>query len=103
MDKLNVINHMNELRNILSYATNIGFFFGAGTSCAFGLPSIGQLTEKVKSSFTSEQLTWFTNVESSIKDLSGKDRITVEDVLNYLLSVPGRIVTFSSKSGFLGP
>jgi uncharacterized protein len=33
MDKVNVIQHMNEIRNILSYATNIGFFFGAGTSC----------------------------------------------------------------------
>ena len=40
MDKVNVIQHMNEIRNILSYATNIGFFFGAGTSCAFGLPNI---------------------------------------------------------------
>ena len=30
MDKVNVIQHMNEIRNILSYATNIGFFFGAG-------------------------------------------------------------------------
>lgn len=29
MDKINVIHHMNEFRNILSYATNIGFFFGA--------------------------------------------------------------------------
>ena len=35
MEKVNVIHHMNEFRNILSYATNIGFFFGAGTSCAF--------------------------------------------------------------------
>ena len=42
MEKINVIHHMNELRNILSYATNIGFFFGAGTSCAFGLPNIIQ-------------------------------------------------------------
>ena len=40
MEKINVIHHMNEFRNILSYATNIGFFFGAGTSCAFGLPTI---------------------------------------------------------------
>lgn len=44
MDKVNVIQHMNEIRNILSYATNIGFFFGAGTSCAFGLPNIMTLT-----------------------------------------------------------
>lgn len=48
MDKINVIHHMNEFRNILSYATNIGFFFGAGTSCAFGLPTIWKLTEQTK-------------------------------------------------------
>lgn len=30
MDKVNVIQHMNEIRNILSYATNIGFFLGQG-------------------------------------------------------------------------
>ena len=35
MDAMNVIHHMTEFRNILSYATNIGFFFGAGTSSAF--------------------------------------------------------------------
>ncbi len=87
MDKLNVIMHMNELRNILSYATNIGFFFGAGTSCAFGLPSIGPLTDRVKSSLSPDQLTWFDNVESSIKDLSAKVRITVEDVLNHLREI----------------
>ncbi len=27
MEKINVIHHMNEFRKILSYATNIGFFF----------------------------------------------------------------------------
>ena len=48
MEQLNVIRHMNEFRNILSYAANVGFFFGAGTSCSFGLPTIVQLTEKVK-------------------------------------------------------
>lgn len=48
MDKVNVIQHMNEIRNILSYATNIGFFFGAGTSCAFGLPNIMTLTSECR-------------------------------------------------------
>lgn len=49
MDKINVIHHMNEFRNILSYATNTGgFFFGAGTSCVFGLPTIGKLTRYSK-------------------------------------------------------
>ena len=71
MEKVNVIHHMNEFRNILSYATNIGFFFGAGTSCAFDLPSIGQLTDKVKGSLASDQQTTYDEVEKSLKDLSG--------------------------------
>ena len=40
MNEINVIHHMNELRNIFSYVSNIGFFFGAGTSCAFGFGNI---------------------------------------------------------------
>ena len=55
MEKNNVIHHMNEFRNILSYATNIGFFFGAGTSCAFGLPTIGKLTEQTKNSLSTPE------------------------------------------------
>ena len=80
MSRYNVIRHMNEFRNILSYASNIGFFFGAGTSCAFGLPNIKQLTNRVKASLAADQLTLFESVESSIKDLSGKTYVTVEDV-----------------------
>ena len=93
MEKVNVIHHMNEFRNILSYATNIGFFFGAGTSCAFDLPSIGQLTDKVKGSLASDQQTTYDEVEKSLKDLSGKDWITIEDVLNHLREV--RDLTYS--------
>ena len=34
MDKINVIREIRELKTHLSYSKNIGFFFGAGTSCA---------------------------------------------------------------------
>jgi NAD-dependent SIR2 family protein deacetylase len=44
VDEVNVIHQMNEIKKILSYAKNIGFFFGAGTSCSFGLPNIAALT-----------------------------------------------------------
>lgn len=87
MGKLNVIHHMNEMRNILSYATNIGFFFGAGTSCAFGLPTIGKLTEEVKKTLLPDQLLQFTSVEEVTKVLTGKMSVTVEDVLNHLREI----------------
>lgn len=87
MEQLNVIRHMNEFRNILSYAANVGFFFGAGTSCSFGLPTIVQLTEKVKGALDSDQLNTYENIEVYCKDLTGKPSVTIEDVLNHLREV----------------
>lgn len=87
MNEINVIHHMNELRNIFSYASNIGFFFGAGTSCAFGLPSISELTKNVKEKLDPIQLERITGLEKAIIDLNGKTTITVEDLLNYIREI----------------
>ena len=88
-DSLNVVRHINDFRSILSYATNIGFFFGAGTSCAFGLPTMKQLTDQVRSSLStlSTFQPLFENAEKTIKDLTRKDPITLEDILTYLREV----------------
>ena len=88
-DSLNVVYYMNDFRSILSYATNIGFFFGAGTSCAFGLPTMKQLTDQVRSSLStlSTFQPLFENAEKTIKDLTRKDPITLEDILTYLREV----------------
>lgn len=75
MEKVNVIHHMNEFRNILSYATNIGFFFGAGTSCAFGLPNIMTLTSECKNRLSTAEQTLFGKIENSIENLEGKKTI----------------------------
>ena len=87
MNEINVIHHMNELRNIFSYASNIGFFFGAGTSCAFGLPNISNLTKSVKEELDATQLERITGLEKAVIDLSGKTTITVEDLLNYIREI----------------
>lgn len=87
MEKINVIHHMNELRNILSYATNIGFFFGAGTSCAFGLPDIMTLTEECKKRLSCLDQTLYENIESSVKDLEGKKEVSIEDILNCIRQI----------------
>ena len=87
MDKVNVIHHMNEFRNILSYAANIGFFFGAGTSCAFGLPTISKLTEETKNMLSSSQQNFYNTVEASVKDLSSKKDVTIENILNHLREI----------------
>ena len=87
MNTINVIHHMNELRNVFSYASNIGFFFGAGTSCAFGLPNITQLTDSVKEQLDSAQKEIINNLEKTIKDLNGKAALTIEDLLNYIREI----------------
>ncbi len=86
---VNVVRYMNEFRNVLSYATNIGFFFGAGTSCAFGLPNIVRLTDNVKKSLSQqgECILLFENAEKCVKDLSKKSQITIEDVLNHVREI----------------
>ena len=47
MTKFDVLREIRELKNHLSYSKNIGFFFGAGTSCALGIPDITTLTRNV--------------------------------------------------------
>lgn len=95
MEKVNVIRHMNEFSNILSYATNIGFFFGAGTSCAFGLPDIMTLTNECKKLLSDSERKIFDKVELSVKDLGSKTTVSIEDVLNYIRQI--RDITMGRK------
>ena len=78
---------MNEFRKILSYATNIGFFFGAGTSCAFGLPNIMTLTDECKKRLSTAEQTLFEKIEDLIANLEGKKTVSIEDVLNYIRQI----------------
>lgn len=52
MNKTNIIREIQELKNQLSYSKNVGFFFGAGTSTALGIPNIAQLTSGVEDTLT---------------------------------------------------
>lgn len=83
MDQLNVIREIKELKSQLSYSKNIGFFMGAGTSCALGLPNIGQLTSSVEDSLLGDSKSSFTIIK---KDLEAKALpevvISIEDILN---------------------
>ena len=87
METINIIHHMNEFRNILSYATNIGFFFGAGTSCAFGLPNIMTLTAESKKNLIDSEKSLFDEIEKAVKDLGGKATVSIEDILNYVRQI----------------
>lgn len=87
MDKINVIQEIDEFKKLLSYSKNIGFFFGAGSSCAFGLPNIKELTELVESKLDSSEKSFFLSLKKSLSELYPKNNINVENVLNYVRQI----------------
>ena len=84
MNKVNIIKEIRELQNQLSYSKNIGFFFGAGTSTALGIPNIEQLTIQVEESLNGEQKSNFIKIKEELKSIFDKDNINIEDILNQI-------------------
>ncbi len=84
MSKANIIKEIRELQNQLSYSKNIGFFFGAGTSTALGIPNIAELTTQVESSLENELKDNFSIIKKDLKSTLGKDDINIEDILNQI-------------------
>lgn len=84
MDKINVIREARELKTHLSYSKNIGFFFGAGTSCALGIPNVEQLTTGIEAKLTDEYLTNFQLVKSDLETIITTRSVNIEDILNQI-------------------
>tara|TARA_R110002050_G_scaffold300615_1_gene470919 strand:+ start:4143 stop:5333 length:1191 start_codon:yes stop_codon:yes gene_type:complete len=84
MDKINVIREVRELKTHLSYSKNIGFFFGAGTSCALGIPNVEQLTTGIEAKLTDEHLTNFQLVKSDLETIITTRSVNIEDILNQI-------------------
>ena len=82
MEKFNVIREIQELKNQLSYSKNIGFFFGAGTSTALGIPNISDLTKRIEESLTGELLNNFQIIKNDLEIISSDQKINIEDILN---------------------
>lgn len=81
MSKLDVVKEIRELKTQLAYAKRIGFFFGAGTSCALGIPNIVQLTAGVKNALPAAERAQFEAIENDLA--SGTRQPNIEDVLNH--------------------
>lgn len=82
MEKINLIREVKELKSHLSYSKNVGFFFGAGTSCALGIPNVDQLTDAVRISLTGDFSKTFKLVEADlVAGITGR-KVNIEDVLN---------------------
>jgi hypothetical protein len=74
---------MNELRNQISLIKRIGFFFGAGSSMALGIPGISTLTDEVKIGLEKGEQELINIIEESIQITQNTPvKITVEDILN---------------------
>ncbi|MNW46220.1 hypothetical protein D3C74_235030 [compost metagenome] len=87
MSQINVVQEMDEFKKVLSYSKNIGFFFGAGSSCAFGLPNIYRLTDDVEDRLNDSLKPHFTNLKYSLTSLHAGRTISVEDILNYVRQI----------------
>lgn len=83
MEKINVIREVRELKTHLSYSKNIGFFFGAGTSCALNIPNIEQLTTKIESKLTGHFLDNFKTIKNDLETTITTRKINIEDILNH--------------------
>jgi hypothetical protein len=84
MDKINVIREIRELKTHLSYSKNIGFFFGAGTSCALGIPNVEQLTTGIESKLADDFLVNFKLVKTDLETIITTRKVNIEDILNQI-------------------
>jgi len=84
MSNIDVLREIRELKNHLSYSKNIGFFFGAGTSCALGIPDIMQLTRAVEATLKDGNATTFGIIKDDLKTLIRGRDVNIEDILNQL-------------------
>ncbi|MDD5368171.1 MAG: SIR2 family protein [Anaerolineaceae bacterium] len=100
--KFDVTRELNELRNQISVIKRVGFFFGAGTSMAIGIPGIITLTNAIKSELDEDDRKQVKFIEDSLKiHYSSDTTITVEDILNQLRLIR-QITRDSSARDYMG-
>ncbi len=84
MGKINVIREVRELKTHLSYSKNVGFFFGAGTSCALKIPNVEQLTTGIEAKLTGDFLANFIIVKADLETAIIERKVNIEDILNHI-------------------
>lgn len=84
MAKIDVSREIKELKNQLAYSKNIGFFFGAGTSCALKIPNIEMLTERIEKGLSPKELLNYTIIKEDLKSIFSDRKINIEDILNQI-------------------
>src|SRR5690606_38607832 len=84
MEKINLIREVRELKTHLYYSKNIGFFFGAGTSCALKIPNVEQLTIGVETELKDENKANFIAIKEDLKTIITDRNVNIEDILNHI-------------------
>ncbi len=98
MEKLNLIREVRELKTHLSYSKNIGFFFGAGTSCALKIPNVEQLTDEIEKSLKDDFKKDFDIIIKDLKTNITSRKVNIEDILNHIRRI--REITGESKKDY---
>lgn len=80
---MDVVKEIKELKNQLAYSKNIGFFFGAGTSCALKIPNIAMLTASIEKNLKGDNLKNFNLLRDNLKATLGRD-VNIEEILNHI-------------------
>jgi len=83
MDNFDPIKEIRELKNQLSYSKNMGFFLGAGSSCALGISDINGLTREIEESLRDPFLGHFKKLKIDLETSSPSKVINIEDILNH--------------------
>lgn len=84
MAKFDVVKEIRELKNQLSYSKKYSFFFGAGTSCALGVPNIATLTTTVENEIEAVSKVNFKKIYDDLQSTYPDNTINIEDILNQL-------------------
>lgn len=99
MDKINLVREIRELKTHLSYSKNIGFFFGAGTSCALKIPNVEQLTTGIEGKLKDDHLKNFKIIKADLEPTVAPKKVNIEDILNQIRRI--RELTGESKKEYL--
>jgi hypothetical protein len=100
MPKISLTKEINEIKDQLAYAKNIGFFFGAGTSCALNIPNVEQLTDGIEAGLTDDFKANFASIKTELTPTVAPRKVNIEDVLNHIRQI--RILTGETVKAYQG-
>lgn len=83
MKKVDLKKEIKELKNQIAFSKNIGFFLGAGTSCALGIPNVEQLTNDVGEDLGGDEKANYDDLKKNVSVPHGTE-VNIEHILNHI-------------------